>query len=837
MTFRSLLRSAASLALALAAGAASAAFDPVNDDTDIFLANPAFDAARPNVVVFVDNTANWGQSAGGVTKYDGVRTALTSVLNGVVTDAYNVGLALFVETGNPNNSVDGAYLRFGVRQMTGTNKSELITIINALDQNGDKGNNATYSLAMAEIFNYFAGRTSVSGHAKNKSDAGGQLYGSAARVALAGSPLPQSVLPTAASPSPTGSGSAAAYTTPITDGCQKNFVIFISNGEANDNASSISAASTQYVAQTGTQPGTISLTPNGSEGIIADEYAKYMANSDCNPSISGVQNVYTYTIDVLPGSTGQGPAHTALLKSMAVNGKGKYYAITDITSTAQLEAALTSIFTEVQSVNSVFASTTLPVSVNVRGTNLNQVYIGVFRPDPNKSPKWLGNLKLYKLGVDTATQNLFLADANGDPAENAATGFISANASSFWTTASTYWSFRDDSVNGVGLDSDLPDGDLVEKGGAAQRLRLAFPGPTSTDPDHSARSLYTCLDTSSSGTCVTTGLSSTAFDTTNVAAGDIGAFSTKSVSTLTSSGTTATAVVAAHGWSDDDTVRVEGASPSEYNGDFTITVVDTDTIEYTLASAPDATRARITAASHLLVPGDLVCVNATPVGYSACGAAITRIDADNFDYTPGSPQTSAATSIGTTWGGRQVPTVIGIPGGIPATSGLLPSAGFPNTIAKIVLPSHGYGSAGGTFTNSYLLILDSFSGDWWNAFAETTTILDSNTLSIPTLTTVSGTVNAAHVIARSHGFSTGQTVTIGGAIVTSYNGAKAITKIDDNTFTFASSETTADTPATLKKNTSGARSGVRITRSLRWTPSSFNHPRKKFSHRERAKCP
>ncbi len=38
MNIRSLLRALQALALALAAGAAGAAFDPVNDDTDIFLA-------------------------------------------------------------------------------------------------------------------------------------------------------------------------------------------------------------------------------------------------------------------------------------------------------------------------------------------------------------------------------------------------------------------------------------------------------------------------------------------------------------------------------------------------------------------------------------------------------------------------------------------------------------------------------------------------------------------------------------------------------------------------------------------------------------------------------
>ena len=39
--------------------AAQAAFDPVNDDTDLFLANPAYAAVRPNVLIFLDNTANW----------------------------------------------------------------------------------------------------------------------------------------------------------------------------------------------------------------------------------------------------------------------------------------------------------------------------------------------------------------------------------------------------------------------------------------------------------------------------------------------------------------------------------------------------------------------------------------------------------------------------------------------------------------------------------------------------------------------------------------------------------------------------------------------------------
>jgi type IV pilus assembly protein PilY1 len=56
------------------------------------------------------------------------------------------------------------------------------------------------------------------------------------------------------------------------------------------------------------------------------------------------------------------------------------------------------IFAEIQAVNSVFASATLPISVNTQGTFENQVYIGVFRPDGAARPRWFGNLKEYKFG-------------------------------------------------------------------------------------------------------------------------------------------------------------------------------------------------------------------------------------------------------------------------------------------------------------------------------------------------------------------------------------------------------------------------------------------------------
>ena len=60
-------------------------------------------------------------------------------------------------------------------------------------------------------------------------------------------------------------------------------------------------AQAQLAGITGTgSPAQIPITPNGEQGYWSDEFAKFMANSDCNASFAGVQNVITYTIDVLP---------------------------------------------------------------------------------------------------------------------------------------------------------------------------------------------------------------------------------------------------------------------------------------------------------------------------------------------------------------------------------------------------------------------------------------------------------------------------------------------------------------------------------------------------------
>ncbi|MCY1222654.1 Neisseria PilC beta-propeller domain protein [compost metagenome] len=206
--------------------------------------------------------------------------------------------------------------------------------------------------------------------------------------------------------------------------------------------------------------------------------------------------IQTYTIDVSPLTNGKGPDNTALLKSMAQQGGGDYHAVYNA---LELKTVLDNTFKQIQDVNSVFASTALPVSVNVRGTYLNEVYMGIFRPDAFAKPRWYGNLKLYQFAKDSATGVLYLADANNPPiaAQSPTTGFIRSNAKSFWTEASDYWDFREDITA-----SDSPDGDMVEKGGAAQQQRADYP----------TRNLYTCTGACGSNSL----LSATPFETGNI---------------------------------------------------------------------------------------------------------------------------------------------------------------------------------------------------------------------------------------------------------------------------------------------------------------------------------
>ena len=460
-----------------------------NQDIDLFLVNPAVAADRPNVLIIWDNTANWGQQVSGNTAYSLELAAIKQVVSTLNAD-FNVGLMLFAEPGI--GTTKGAYVRFGLRQTTGANQTALVNLVNSLNINSDKGSNAHYAGALYEAYLYFSGQAAFAGAVQPKRD-----YSNNPGNPFAGL-LPGNAL---------SSAGATVYNSPIGSACQRTFVIFISNGPVDSGENNpAQTILTGLGGRLTSDP--IPLAPNQEQSNWGDEFARFLGQADVAPGVPGTQSVTTYTINVYdPSKAGliSIASHIALMKSMAFQGGGKYFAAFDSSSVA---AALNQIFQEVQAINSVFASTSLPVSVNVRGTNLNQVYIGVFRPDANLAPRWFGNFKEYQFSLDSSINQLLLTDASGTPAYSSSTGFILPTATSFWTTASSFWGFRTATENGVGGASDSPDGDVVEKGAAAEVLRKSIP------TSQTSRQLYTCTSSCSNAT-----LSTTPFNTTTIAPG------------------------------------------------------------------------------------------------------------------------------------------------------------------------------------------------------------------------------------------------------------------------------------------------------------------------------
>ncbi|MES2500303.1 MAG: pilus assembly protein PilY, partial [Pseudomonadota bacterium] len=440
----------------------------IAEDIDLFVGASPSTTDVPNVLIVLDNTANWNSA------FTNEMTALSSVVSALPANKFRIGLMLFNETGGANSGNDGAYVRAAIRLMDSTNKvkyQNLVDPLTGLNILLDKGNGGKVGKAMEEAYLYYSGGVPHAGNNKVKTDYTGNISG-----------LPNSNAVYALANNALSAKAGSPYLNPVVASCVKNYIIYVSNGPAQDNNSDISQA-TAALSAVGGSTATIPISPSGSQTNVADEWARFMKKSNLN--------ITTYTIDVNKELTGQGPGFTALLKSMAGVSDGKYF---DVTSTGtQIANALNSIFSEIQSVNSVFASVSLPVSVNTQGTFLNQVYIGMFRPDGDSFPRWNGNLKQYKLGFLNNVLQLLDAD-NQSAISSGGTGFIAECARSFWTpsTLDSYWAFRPQGNCLTTANSDAsntPDGNIVEKGAQAYKLRSSTTRSVKTCSDASCTSL------------------------------------------------------------------------------------------------------------------------------------------------------------------------------------------------------------------------------------------------------------------------------------------------------------------------------------------------------------
>lgn len=495
------------------------------EDIDIYSAKA--DSTKPNVLFVIDTGANFGATAavpctaysaaagGGVPSLGGTgggveQCALVESIVALPNDTVNMGI--LVNNGN-NFATDvrqveesayhetcmgsaGGCLIRKLTLMTSTNKNNLIAFIKSWKLSGNNtptefkvksGGDATAS-NMQEAWAYYNGKTGMSGKDYQNSIVGA--------------------------------------------GCQKNFIIFIGNSLNNSGGPGDTATPSADNLTTGLRSTQVAATASQllkiSDKVVfdaktcgvssisagnsasdwsqnwADEWARLMYGQDGSSTLDSTQNIRTYTIGIIDNSGNNTckPDYPALLTTTAKYGGGKYF---QTGNAGEVKKALEEVLNEIQAVNSVFSAASLPVSVNAQGTYLNQIFLGMFRPDPEARPRWLGNLKQYQFILTGS--GLQLGDntyKDGIPAPTPAlstsgTGFISPNAISFWTskdssaTPDSTGGFFQNDPKGAGGAFDSPDGELVEKGGAAQKLRNALLTVNYSTTPAAPRKLYTPL--------------------------------------------------------------------------------------------------------------------------------------------------------------------------------------------------------------------------------------------------------------------------------------------------------------------------------------------------------
>ena len=484
-------------------------------DTDLFAGAAPTGSDAPQVLFVMDTGASFSASnssfrcnisASGVVKTDGTglaadftaldgsnggveQCAIYSVISAlpITTTSVSIGVMMFNAGQKAYNALNGTFssdctggiggcLAMPIVPFNSTTKPLILSWIQAWVTSGSnnynikapasRGDGAT----MQEAWAYYFGKTGISG--RNYSAVAPSSNCASKNIIFIGNNY-------ASQASPKDATTAAASPKNALEGTHGTV-----GARANPAATTTELASIVDTLPLSCRTGVQSLDTAENKGAYALNWARYLRD----------QGVVTNTIGIV-GPTCDAAYDVQLNKMGSTEvGGGKYYSTSDFTT---LVNAFNTIISEIQSVNSVFAAVSLPVSVNTQGSYLNQVFVGMFRPEEGFFPRWNGNLKQYKIGQSGS--NLRLEDADSTAAINGLTGFITECARSYWTpnTVDTYWSANPSGgclTVANSKSSNYPDGNIVEKGAQAYKLRNLTP---------SARTVKTCSPVFASCTALT----------------------------------------------------------------------------------------------------------------------------------------------------------------------------------------------------------------------------------------------------------------------------------------------------------------------------------------------
>jgi len=391
-----------------------------------------------NIDVYSVNYLNWkfgpkgpnGAPIGRKTRLQVAKDSLTELIPS--TDGMRFGLMVFNRTSSSLNN-DGANVAYAVRRM-GSNASDPDVANRTSLANAILATTAAartpLTESLYEAYLYFAGRT--------------PQWGTSTATAVGGVGTVTQGRDTTAVCTAVSADcpSIGVYRSPMLSnpttaapaGCQKNFVILITDGGPEDDSAAnvlsgspsrgvknmtwtgvpsgvVSArtgpdegnadtTSQQFEVSPGTPYGPTDLAGTSADGgyVWLDELAYFMSRADISSgainfagetttdNLAGRQSVTTYTI-------GFAGANSPVLQNAAQKSGGQFYLAND---SAQLTTALVNALVSIRDWNPTVTSPTVPISALNRTQNSTDVFLSFFRASITQT--WVGTVKKFMLG-------------------------------------------------------------------------------------------------------------------------------------------------------------------------------------------------------------------------------------------------------------------------------------------------------------------------------------------------------------------------------------------------------------------------------------------------------
>lgn len=341
-----------------------------------------------------------------------VKNAATSLIDSVT--GVNIGLMRYDSNGSGGMVIQPV-------QPISTGATALKTSINGMFACG----NTPLSETLYEAYQYLSGGAVGFGNSSNAAVADALSTSCSGEVASLSVPSSRTVALT-------------NYQTPITDACQKNHIVFLTDGLAYEDTSantsienlSSTAGNTCYADQTAmwTALGVAEPSETHSGGVCLKEVSRYMGadTTDLSTTLADNQRANTHFIGF--GDDVAGGAAEAYLRDAARAGGGDAYSAANY---AELTTVLQRIITEIKDDSSSFTSPSVAVNAFNKTQVLEDMYIAMFRP--STTTHWPGNVKKFKLrDSQVVGRGSTMTSVDSASAVDAATGFFTSSSKDFW---------------------------------------------------------------------------------------------------------------------------------------------------------------------------------------------------------------------------------------------------------------------------------------------------------------------------------------------------------------------------------------------------------------------